>query len=303
MTPIPAAVTDATPLEIQVATLAAIATQAASTPVPVSSAADAPVGVVPVPQPAQPLIVQEEPVGTAEAIEPSTDSDTGSDEAPASGENAGDASVRVAAATTSNNEYHLIPLEGARDERPADEHGDLNLKLRGIQKIDSPKGAKLIDLAGSTDANAPNLAAVFNPEFVAEYTVKNWDWGCNCPTDWLEQVALIGVKTNPGDPVYIPPVSYDIFQGKYRAVLLYASEDAVTFAYSRDGTVAFSYAIHYVGLQTDPNLLALFRSSQGNELPGLTLETPVGLASEELIIGVRDKGAFMDVRSRKDWWR
>ena len=94
----------------------------------------------------------------------------------------------------------------------------------------------------------------------------------------------------------------DIFQGKFYATLLYATEDQLTFAYTRDGTVAHGYAVHYMGLQTDPNLLELYRESKGNQLPGLTLDTPVGIATDQLIIAIRDRGKFMDVRSKKDWW-
>ena len=207
------------------------------------------------------------------------------------------------AASTSNNQYELIPLNGSRDSRPAEEHGDLNLNLRTPQRIQTGKGLNLLDLAGGSDPNAPQLSQVLPPDFIAEYSAKNWDWDCNCPSDWIQGTALMGIKTHPGDPIRIPPTPHDIFGGVYHAVLLYASEDTITFSYTRDGTIANGYSIHYKGLQTDPNLLALYRSSTGNELPGLDLDTPVGVATDELIVAVRDKGTFMDVRSRKDWWR
>jgi hypothetical protein len=85
-------------------------------------------------------------------------------------------------------------------------------------------------------------------------------------------------------------------------VVLYASEDSLTFLYNRAGTVVQGYTIHYVGLQTDPNLVALFRESQGNQLPGLTLDTPVGIATGELLVAIRDNGKFLDTRSQHDWW-
>jgi hypothetical protein len=61
--------------------------------------------------------------------------------------------------------------------------------------------------------------------------------------------------------------------------------------------------VHYLGLQVDPNLLELFRESKGNELPGLTHDVPVGVATDELIVAIRDRGTFLDARSRLDWWR
>jgi hypothetical protein len=115
-------------------------------------------------------------------------------------------------------------------------------------------------------------------------------------------VGLIGIKTTPGEPVFIPKTKTDIFGGKYYATLLYASEDSLTFTYTRAGNVVKGYTVHYQGLHTDPNLLALFRESQGNELPGLTLDTPVGVAGDEVIVAIRDNGTFLDARSRKDWW-
>jgi hypothetical protein len=102
--------------------------------------------------------------------------------------------------------------------------------------------------------------------------------------------------------VFVPHKEDIIFDGKFVAQVLYASEDSLTFVYTRAGNVVKGYTIHYLGLQTDPNLLKLYRESTGNELPGLTLDTPVGIASDELIVAIRDNGTFMDARSRADWW-
>lgn len=204
----------------------------------------------------------------------------------------------------SANSYHLIPLEGQRESRPAADHGDLNLKLRAPQPI--PADLNLIDINGSgLDPDAPHLGAIFKPDFVRAYTVHDWDWGCNCQGQLLreEHAVLLGIRTTPGTPVFIPPRNQNVYVGKYYATLLYASEDSLTFVYTRAGSVARGYTIHYLGLQTDPNLLALFRQSQGNQLPGLTLNTPVGTATAELIVAVRDNGSFLDVRSRQDWWQ
>ncbi|MBE7555206.1 MAG: hypothetical protein HS126_29505 [Anaerolineales bacterium] len=201
------------------------------------------------------------------------------------------------------NSYQLIPLEGPRESRPAADHGDLNLKLRDPQPIAAD--LTLVDINGSgLDPDAPNLAAIFNPDFVRAYAVHDWDWGCNCRGKLLqaEHGVLVGIRTTPGAPVFIPPRKQNVYADKYYATLLYASEDSLTFAYTRAGSVARGYTIHYLGLHTDPNLVALFRRSQGGELPGLTLDTPVGTAAAELIVAVRDNGTFLDARSRRDWW-
>jgi hypothetical protein len=205
----------------------------------------------------------------------------------------------------SANSYSLIPLEGGRDDRPAAEHADLNLNLRGLTPIKAE--LELLDVNGATDPYAPNLASVFSPNFVEVYTTRNWDWQCNCPTEGIDNpwgnTAAVEIAVTAGQPIYIPPRQFDIYQGKYYATLLYASEDSLTFVYLREGIISHGYAIHYQGLKTDPDLLTLYRQSQGDELPGLTLDTPVGTAAgNKLLVAIRDRGAFMDPRAQKDWW-
>jgi hypothetical protein len=202
-----------------------------------------------------------------------------------------------------SNRYNLIPINGQRESRPAEEHGDLNLKLREPQTIDVELG--LVDAGEGVDDLAIKLSDIFEPEFVAAYTVHNWDWGCNCKGDLIQEddVVLVGIRTTPGDPIFIPPHPRDIYDGKYYAVLLFADEDSVTFVYAREGTVAMGYSVHYLGLYPDPNLLDLYNESEGNMLPGLTLDTPIGVAGgDELIVAIRDNGTFLDARSINDWW-
>jgi len=203
---------------------------------------------------------------------------------------------------SSSNRYNLIPINGQRDSRPAAEHGDLNLKLRDPQPINVELG--LVDAGVGVDARAIKLSPIFEPNFVAAYTIHDWDWGCNCKGNLIQDddVVLVGIKTTPGEPVFIPPHPRDIYEGKYYAVLLYADEDSMTFVYAREGTVAMGYTVHYLGLYTDPNLLALYDESKGNMLPGLTLDTPVGVAGGQLIVAIRDNGKFLDARSINDWW-
>ncbi len=204
----------------------------------------------------------------------------------------------------SSNTYSKIPIEGERESRPAETHGDLNLKLREPEQIDEDLALVDIDNAGS-DPNAPDFQKIFEPNFVAAYAVHGWDWGSNSKGKLIEddKAILVGIKTTPGEPVYIPPTERDIYHGKYYATLLYADEDSLTFVYTRNGNVVKGYTVHYWGLDVDPNLLKLFRESKGNELPGLTLDTPVGRARDELIVGIRDNGTFLDARSRADWWK
>jgi hypothetical protein len=166
--------------------------------------------------------------------------------------------------------------------------------------------ATLVDIPGSgIDPDAPSLSAIFEPDFVETYAVHDWDWGSNSKGDLIDDgsAVVVDIKTTPGEPIFAPQTDRDIYDGKYIAVVLYASEDSLTFVYARAGTVANGYTVHYEGMETDPNLLKLFLESTGNELPGLTNDTPVGVAAdEELMVAMRDNGMFLDARSRLDWW-
>jgi hypothetical protein len=306
------------PLEVQVATLSALATQVAVSQPPATSL---PLASLPVTTPAAlstrvstavaistPLANTPQPanpIAPAATVPPPATTAPPATPASVAAAPQQEAAAEFEAPKTSSNVYSLIALEGQRESRPAEEHGDLNLKLRDPQPIDVD--LSLQDIPGSgIDSNAPNLGAVFkNPQFVRAYTIHDWDWGCNCKGKLIndDHLVLVGIKTTPGQPIFIPTKKQDIFGGKFYATLLYASEDSLTFVYSREGNVAHAYSVHYLGLRTDPNLLALYRQSKGNELPGLTLDTPVGVATNELIVAIRDKGKFMDARSRGDWWK
>ncbi len=207
-------------------------------------------------------------------------------------------------APTSTNTYELIPLEGERDKRPAPKHADLSLKLREPQPVEAELSLVTVEGGGSNEP--PQLSGIVPPNFVATYTLHDWDWSCDCKKGLIDNpwgnVAIVEIATTPGQPVFIPRRRSDIFQGKYYAVVLYATQDSLTFVYSREGTVANAYSVHYEGLQVDPNLLAQYRESEGNQLPGLTLDTPVGITTDKLKVAIRDRGTFMDPRSKGDWW-
>ncbi len=278
----PMSVSTTATLEVQIATLAAIATHAAEI-----EAANTP-GSTPMVIAPETLQTAATPVpksGTAPPTEP-------------------ESSAEAVAALTSTNTYDLIPIDGERESRPPEEHGDLNLKLRDPQPADFE--ATLVEIPGSgIDPNAPKLSAVFEPDFVQTYAVHNWDWGCNCTGDLMDDgsAVVVGIQTTRGEPIFVPKTERDIYDGKYYAVVLYASEDQLTIQYARVGNVAQGYTVHYLGLQTDPSLVKVFEESKGSQLPGLTLDTPVGVAaSDEVIVAMRDNGTFLDARSKLDWW-
>lgn len=307
------------PVEMQLATLSALATEvtaarAGSTPMaPAAGVLSTPLSPLPtaeaaalLPTAAPPAVAITTPLPEATPLpQPSNSASPPAEAAalPANTPVAAEAAQAFAPPAASANSYSLIPIEGERESRPAAEHGDLNLKLREPQPIEVE--LNLVEIPGSgIDPNAPQLSKVFAPDFVRAYTVHDWDWGCNCKGKLLREdnLVLAGLKTTAGQPVFIPPTGRDIYDGKYYAVVLYADEDSLTFLYARAGSVVKGYTVHYLGFKTDPNLVKLFRESKGSELPGLSPDTPVGIATDELIVAIRDNGKFLDARSKKDWW-
>lgn len=221
--------------------------------------------------------------------------------------------------TLSSASFSLIPVIPPPGlERPDYLHGDLNLAQRGYTPTAAP--LNLIDYDGGFDPNAPQLAGLFEPDrfpgVSAAYRVNDWDWGCGehgCPGDPITTwpVTLLGLPATPGQPVYIPERGPEIYGGGFRAVVLYAEEKRLTLGYTRDDSVAFGYAVHIEDVCVDPNLLSLYRA-QNNAfgfrasgfLPALQNNQKLGVAfGSELKVAIRDRGAFMDPRSGKDWWR
>lgn len=221
--------------------------------------------------------------------------------------------------TESEAAFDLIPvLPAGGDPHPDFLHGDLNLAQRGYSLANASLG--LQNYAGDSDPNAPQLAGLFEPNdypgMSAAFRVNHWDWscgehGCRGPaiTDW--PATLIGLPTRPGQAIYIPERSPQIYSGGFKAVVLYAEEKRLTLGYTREDSVAFGYAVHLENVCVDPNLLALYRAQndaagfrQSGFLPALHNDQTLGAAFDnEIMIAIRDRGAFLDPRSRKDWWR
>lgn len=197
-----------------------------------------------------------------------------------------------------------------RTDRPAAEHPDINLTIRGW----SPTSAslRLVQYGGGTDDKAPQIAAMFSPRrlprFSSAYRVNQWSWDCNCRggpiTHWA--VTLLGMATTPGEPLSIPDSGYDI-GGGYEALVLYATEKRLTLKYSAEDNVVQGYTIHLEDICVAPELLRLYRDLDARgrgQLPALHAGQPFGRATgSEIRIAVRDNGSFLDPRSQKDWWK
>lgn len=192
---------------------------------------------------------------------------------------------------------------------PPAEHPDLNMKMRGWEPVGFDLA--LVDYGGDTDALAPKLNTMYGddhvPTFVQNYAVHDWDWANGMVGgligDW--DVTLVAMATTPGEILEIPHSGYDIGQGK-TARLLFADDDSVTLKYTGEDNVVYGYTIHMVGVCLDPDLKALYQANDAagrTELPALSGDQPFARAlGTSVLVAIRDTGAFMDPRSKKDWW-
>lgn len=220
--------------------------------------------------------------------------------------------------TTSTQSYALIPMEGIDLTHPAPRHGDLNLAQRGYIAVAAQ--AQLVDLAGPVDPDAPQLAQLFADhqpmQMTSLYQVADWQWqcgdhGCRGASLSAPEVTLLGLQTQPGTALYAPARQASIYRDNagndYIATVLYAETDRLTLAYTRDGSVANGYVVHLEQVCVDPNLVQRYAEADSAgrwQLPGLQHSQPFGTATAtEVRVAMRDRGAFLDPRSRKDWWR
>lgn len=219
-----------------------------------------------------------------------------------------------ASAPIDEEEYGTLPIIGVPTDRPADQHGDINLALRGYAV--SSASHNFIDLSGATDHRAPQLTGLFAdnrlPTITATYRVHHWQWanppnpGTRGPeiTEW--EATAVGLAVTPSEPIHVPTAGYDIGRG-YQVMILYAATNQLTLVYTGEDTVAHGYVIHLVDVHPEPRLLDLYHTmnAQGRrELPALRAGQALGRAHHsEIKIAIRDTGRFMDPRSRKDWWR
>ncbi len=205
--------------------------------------------------------------------------------------------------------YSTLPIEGRPSDRPVEGHPDINLAVRGYTI--TPAHLGLVDYGGSGDPNAPRLYNLFRdrrvPSFTAAYRVYDWDWNCNCrgnPIAWPE-VTLLGLRTQPGEVIYVPPAGYTIGSG-FQVLVLYTSGYRITLKYTREDNVVYGYTLHLEGVCVDPRLLALYQEADAagrTRLPALRGGQPFGRAAgTAILVAIRDNGMFMDPRSRKDWW-
>jgi hypothetical protein len=217
------------------------------------------------------------------------------------------------------NTYGLIDIDGLpyKNNAITDENADLRMSILGYSQTTAP--LQLVDYNGATDPDAPKFNGVLKrvPTFTRAYKRYNWNWNEQGPppygsrgdvnNDW--PVSVLDFDTQLGEPVYIPNRNPQI-GGGFNAMVLFASEREITFAYYRQDHVINGYVIHMMNFCVDPNLVALYRAQLLNgkretkKLPGLKVDQVIGTALEDAVtVAVRDRAAFLDPRSRKDWWQ
>ncbi len=215
---------------------------------------------------------------------------------------------------SSGASFTTVPVIGGGISHPDGEHADLNLALRGYSPIDV--ATSLFDKDGPVDDDPPQLAGIFAdyraPAFGQAYRVNDWDWSCGgsgCRLGPLDHVAatLVTLAAGAGESLGIPHRRAQIYGGGYKALVLYAEPTRITLGYTRDDSVANGYAVHLEGICVDPNLVALYRSSNAagrGFLPALREDEVLGTTPNgSVLVAVRDRGVFFDPRSRLDWWQ
>ncbi len=216
--------------------------------------------------------------------------------------------------TTSRRTYTLIPVLAPPADHPDELHGDLNLALRGYVEVGATLG--LVTINGASDGDPPQFPGLFadsrTPVFSSTHRVFDWNWACGthgCRADALTKrdVSLLGMAAAAGESISFPSRNAQIYGPGFTALVLYASEERITLGYTRDDSVASGYSVQLEGVCVDPNLLALYREAnragRGN-LPALHNGDALGtVKTNEVRAAIRDRGDFMDPRSRKDRWR
>jgi hypothetical protein len=206
--------------------------------------------------------------------------------------------------------YGTLSVNPPPTDRPAEDHADLNLALRGYEPTDKYKG--LIYIPGGTDPGAPQLPGLFADNrtgtFSTVYQIYKWEWDCNCrgALETIPEVTLAGLVVAPDETIHVPESGYTIGSG-YEVLVLYASKERITLKYTRNDNVVSGYTLHVENVCVEPTLLALYQAwndAGRSQLPALQAGQAFGRAlDDEIGVVIRDNGTSMDPRSQKDWWR
>ena len=210
--------------------------------------------------------------------------------------------------------------------RPAYNHADKNIELRGYAPNTDPSLVReLIDYGSGDPTQPPQFATLFNPPRVPTFAdfhrVHHWNWaaspapGTRGDAITAPPVTAVSFTLPPDEPLHVPTSGYDIGGGA-EVIVIFADENTVALHYTREDTSAVGYTIHIDNICTDPNLLALYESldnengprydypSSGYNLPALPAGKMIGTTGMgDMVVAITDTGAFMDTRSCNEWWQ
>jgi len=221
----------------------------------------------------------------------------------------GDPLAAAACEPIAGESYGTLDVNGEPTDRPAEVHADLNLALRSYEVTSAP--LVLVEYGPADDSRAPQLRDLFSNAsfrgFSRAYRVYDWNWEDDKRGSLIDDwpVTLAGLPAVRGETLHVPGSGYEIGSG-YEVLVLYATENRITLKYTREDNVVYGYTLHVEGVCVEPNLLKLYRdwnaAGRGN-LPALRARQAFGRAiGGEVGVAIRDTGAFMDPRSRNDWW-
>ncbi len=222
-----------------------------------------------------------------------------------------------------NQHYGTLNIVGDPSDRPAEQHADLNLALRGYAPASPNATNRIADncSAHSDDTRAPQLCGLFadhrRPIFLGVFRVWQWDWennrrGTEFERGLLacgqERVSLARLQMTPGEILRVPASGYSIDDaGGYEVLVLYASETRITLKYTREDNVVEGYTLHLENICVNPDLLALYlqmNAAGRRNLPALKAGQAFARARGNAMgLVIRDNGNWMDPRCCNDWWR
>lgn len=232
-------------------------------------------------------------------------------------------------ATTSTNSYisgTVYQFDTDNPVRPAYNHADKNISLRGYTANNDPNTAwELVNYGSDDPTQPPQLATLFSPNrvpaFAGIFQIHHWNWqpspnpGSRADAITTPPVTAVSFTLTPGETLYTPTSGYDIGGGQ-EAVVIFADADTIALHYTREDTAARGYTIHIDNICTDPNLLALYNTldaangprnqypSPSYNLPTLAAGQPFGTTGlGNMVVAITDTGTFQDPRSCNEWWQ
>lgn len=238
-------------------------------------------------------------------------------------------STAVECATSSTRSYAsgtVFQHDTDNPVRPAYNHADKNIELRGYVPNTNPNlQRELINYGSDDPTQPPQFATLFSPNRVPIlsefYRVRKWNWapspnpGSPGPPMTSYPVTGLAFRLSPGTPLHTPASGYNI-GGGMEVIVLFADEDTVTLHYTREDTAALGYTIHIDNICTDPNLLSLYNTldnpngprydypSSSYNLPTMPAGQIFGTTKgQDMVVAIVDSGAFLDPRSCNEWWQ